>query len=49
MEITLGPFERRIIINAEVDPEGIRSTYTDGMLTIRIPKVKPREIEVRED
>lgn len=49
MEITLGPFERRIIINAEIDPDGITSTYTEGMLTIRIPKVKPREIEVRED
>ncbi|MGB9590356.1 MAG: Hsp20/alpha crystallin family protein, partial [Candidatus Hydrothermia bacterium] len=49
MEITLGPFERRIIINAEIDPEGITSTYTEGMLTIRIPKVKPREIEVREE
>ena len=49
IEITLGPFERRIIINAEIDPEGIKSTYTEGMLTIRIPKVKPREIGIRED
>ena len=49
IEIALGPFERRIVINAEIDPDGIRSTYTEGMLTIRIPKAKPREIEVRED
>ncbi len=49
IEITPGPFERQIIINAEIDPDGITSTYTDGMLIIRIPKVKPRTIEISEE
>ena len=46
MEIYTGPFERRIAISASVDPEGIRSTYKDGLLEIRIPKRKPIDVEI---
>ena len=46
MEIYTGPFERRIVINADIEPEGIRSTYRDGLLEIRVPKRKPIDIEI---
>ena len=44
LEIPCGAFERQIPLVADIDPEGIRSTYRDGMLEIRLPKRKPRII-----
>jgi len=48
MEISFGAFQRRIIINAEIEPDGITSLYSDGMLVVRIPKARPRQITVEE-
>src|SRR5712692_2406376 len=41
MEIVYGPFERVVALPLEIDPEGIRATYTDGFLRIEIPRGAP--------
>jgi HSP20 family protein len=45
-----GRFHRSLSLPADVDAEGIEASYTDGILTIVIPKAedrKPRQIEVK--
>jgi|SRR5581483_1777756 len=37
MEIEFGPFQRRIILSEEVDPERAKASYEQGMLTIVLP------------
>jgi HSP20 family protein len=37
LEIEHGPFERRIGLPVDVDPEGARATYDRGLLTITLP------------
>ena len=49
MEIHYGAFQRKIIINAEIDPGGITSSYSDGLLVVHIPKSKPLDIDVEVD
>ncbi|HEU4760513.1 MAG TPA: Hsp20/alpha crystallin family protein [Dehalococcoidia bacterium] len=39
MEISHGPFQRELLLPAEVDAAGIRASYEDGMLEIVLPKV----------
>ncbi len=39
MEICHGPFQRELLLPAEVDPQGIRAAYNDGILEILLPKV----------
>jgi HSP20 family protein len=44
-----GPFERRVQLPIPVQVDRIRATYRDGVLEIRLPKVKeatPREIRI---
>jgi len=36
-----GSFKRSIILPEYVDPAGIKATYKEGILTVRIPKVEP--------
>lgn len=43
-EINYGPFERIIRIGAPVSPDLIRAQYTNGFLTIQIPKSRKRTI-----
>jgi len=46
-----GQFSREIILPVEVDPNRVRATMKDGILTIRIPKVfreKKRKILVKK-
>ncbi len=38
MEIHYGPFERAIILPADVDPEAVAVQYDDGLLQITLPK-----------
>ena len=38
MEISFGPFEREIAIQAVFDSEGVRARLEDGFLEVRIPK-----------
>ena len=44
MEISFGPFEREIVIEASFDPDQVRARLEDGFLEVRIPK---RESEKR--
>jgi len=41
MEITFGPFEREIEIQATFDAEAVRARLEDGFLEVRIPKRSP--------
>lgn len=38
MEISFGPFEREIAIQAVFDSEGVRARLEDGFLEVRLPK-----------
>ena len=52
MEISFGPFEREIVVEASFDPDGVRARLEDGFLEVRIPKraQAKRSLEVeRED
>jgi len=42
MEICHGPFQREVLLPAEVSPEGVRATYDAGMLEIVLPKAGQR-------
>lgn len=49
-ERTYGTFERAFSLPTTVDPEKIAATYTNGILTVTIPKAeraRPREIPVK--
>jgi HSP20 family protein len=37
LEIQHGPFRRVIALGADVDAEGAKATYEDGMLTVELP------------
>jgi HSP20 family protein len=48
-ERAFGAFSRRIQLPAAVKPEAVKADYTDGVLTITLPKAeeaKPKKIEV---
>ena len=48
-ERTYGVFERSFTLPASVDPQNIKATYDNGVLTVSLPKsekAKPRQIEV---
>ena len=40
MEISYGHFERRIVFRGPIDADRIEAHYTDGFLTIRLPKLE---------
>jgi HSP20 family protein len=42
VEIEWGPFARRIALSDDVDPDGARSLYEHGILTIVLPIREPR-------
>jgi HSP20 family protein len=49
-ERTYGTFERAFSLPTSVDPEKIAASYTNGVLTVTIPKAeraRPREIPVK--
>lgn len=49
-ERTYGTFERAFSLPTTVDPEKIAASYTNGILTVTIPKAeraRPREIPVK--
>ena len=41
MEISYGAFQLELLLPAEVNPDGIRTVYKDGMLQISLPKASP--------
>jgi len=49
-ELPRGQFHRRFNLQVPVDVERVEATYTNGILTLHLPKseaVKPRKIQVR--
>jgi len=49
LERRYGPFHRSLNLPSIVDPEGVRASYRDGVLEIRLPKrpeATPRVISV---
>ncbi len=43
VERPLGRFRRSFRLGAPVDPSGVKASYRDGVLEVRIPKVGPPE------
>src|SRR5512139_2376002 len=44
-----GEFDRTLTVQVEIDPDGIKAQYRDGVLALFIPiaeKAKPRSIEI---
>lgn len=41
MEIGHGPFQRELLLPAEVNPDALQTVYKDGMLQISLPKASP--------
>ena len=39
MEIDFGPYYQIIVLPEPIEPDGVTSTYHDGFLLIRLPKV----------
>jgi HSP20 family protein len=51
LEVQHGPFRRVIGLGADVDPDGAKATYEDGMLTVELPIVAPagsRTVPIRQ-
>lgn len=49
-ELYHGGFERHITFNVPVDADNIEATYSNGVLTLRVPKaeaIKPKQIKVQ--
>jgi len=50
LEVQHGPFRRVVALGADVDPDGARATYEDGMLTVELPIKAPagsRSVPIR--
>jgi HSP20 family molecular chaperone IbpA len=46
IEIAYGDFFAEVALPVAVDPEGVEASYSDGFLTVTLPKVKPRRVSV---
>ncbi|MBN2029321.1 Hsp20/alpha crystallin family protein [bacterium] len=46
MEISYGPFERKIAISGDVDMDQLSAQYKDGFLEIRLPKKKTNSFNI---
>jgi HSP20 family protein len=51
MEISFGPFEREIRLDARFEPDRVRARLEDGLLEVRLPKREPgrRTLEIEGD
>jgi HSP20 family protein len=49
MEIRFGKFETVVGIPAPIELEASRADYTNGFLTVTLPKAKPNKIQVEEE
>lgn len=50
VERCYGSFTRSLRLPANVDPDGIRASFRDGVLTVEVPKTetqKPRTIDIK--
>lgn len=48
MECSFGPFRRRFRLPAGLDAGGIQANYSEGFLTIRVPRLPGAAVEWRE-
>lgn len=46
MEIHYGEFRSDVALPGAVDAQGIEAAYSDGFLTVNLPRVRPRRIVV---
>ncbi len=46
MEIPHGEFVAEVALPIPIDSTGVEATYTDGFLTVRLPKLKARRITI---
>jgi HSP20 family protein len=48
LEIPFGAFERRLVLPTSVDPVRASASFEDGLLTVRLPKIKtgPTKVQV---
>lgn len=49
-ELYHGGFERRVTFNVPINADAIEATYSNGVLTLRVPKaeaIKPKQIKVQ--
>jgi len=49
MEIRFGKFETAVGLPGPIDLETSRADYTEGFLTVILPKAKPSNIQVEEE
>ena len=49
MEIRFGKFETVVGLPGPIDLENSRADYTEGFLTITLPKAKPSQIQIEEE
>jgi HSP20 family protein len=50
LEVQHGPFRRVVALGADVDPDGAKASYEDGMLTVELPITEPvgsRSVPIR--
>jgi HSP20 family protein len=47
-ERSYGSFERVIALPGKVDESGIKATYEKGVLTVRLPKLKPSPVKSKK-
>ena len=41
IEIPCGPFQRELLLPADVNPDAAQTVYKDGMLQVSLPKASP--------
>jgi HSP20 family molecular chaperone IbpA len=46
MEILYGHFETDVHLTRAIDEDKIEALYQNGFLSVRLPKVKPRQVPV---
>ena len=49
MEIRFGKFETIVGIPGPVDLDASRADYSEGFLTVTLPKAKPNQVQVKEE
>jgi HSP20 family protein len=49
MEIRFGKFETIVGIPGPVDLDASRADYSEGFLTVTLPKAKPNQVQIKEE
>lgn len=47
-EISYGSFRRELPVPTNVDPEGIKAAFKDGILTLSLPKIEEKKKETKK-